>query len=550
MGARARPGVGISAGPGVSAWPSTREGVSSSATSYRSILEGIPAITYVDRCIEGTGDCTGVYVSPQVESLLGYTPEEWLADPHFRSNHAHPDDQVRVAELDRAAREEGLPFEAEYRMRAKGGTEVWIHDRTQPAPDHRGNAVIVRGVMLAVTLADVPMAGSLAEITDRKRFEAVIRESEQQFRQLFEASPDAFVLIDPHDVTESWPVVDCNTAACRMNGFSREEIVGKSIDALNGTTGTPDERAAYLDRLRREGVISLEAYHRHKDGRVFPVEVSTSLVTFGGRELVLGIDRDITERKQAEQALQRALEAERQGADRLRELDDMKNAFLRAVSHDLRTPLTAVLGSSLTLERLRSTLSVDDQDRLIHAISHNAHRMQRMLADLLDLDRLTRGILEPVRVWTDLAPLVHSLIEDSGIHEDHVVHIDVEPLLVNVDVPKVERIIDNLVTNARRHTDPGTAVWVVIRRTEAGALLIVEDAGPGVSEDKRAKIFEPFMQLRQPSSPSLGVGIGLALVAKFAELHGGRAWVEERVGGGASFRVLLPAADGPAEPLS
>jgi PAS domain S-box-containing protein len=470
-----------------------------------------------------------------------------LADPDFRSNHAHPDDRVRVAQLDLAAREEALPYEAEYRMRAKGGEELWFHDRTRPVPDPEG-AVIVHGVMLAVTLADIPRAGSLAEITERKRFEAVLRESEEQFRQLFEASPDATVLIDPNDTSESWPIVDCNAAACRMNGFSRGEIVGRSIDVLNGTTGTREERAAYLDRLRREGVISLETDHRHKDGHVFPVEVSTSLVTFGGRELVLGIDRDMTQRKQVEQALQRALDAERDTAERLRELDEMKNAFLSAVSHDLRTPLTAVLGSSLTLERLGPTLSADDQVQLIHAISHNAQRLQRMLDDLLDLDRLTRGILEPMLAPADLAPLVRRLIEDSGIVEDHVVHVDVEPLLMNVDAPKVERIIDNLVTNARRHTDPGTAVWIVIRRAEGGFLLIVEDAGPGVPERWRAQIFEPFKQLGQPSPQSPGVGIGLALVARFAELHGGRAWVDERVGGGASFRVFVPAMDAAGEP--
>jgi PAS domain S-box-containing protein len=541
---RARPQIGIGARLGASASPSAREAVLS-AVPHRSIVEGIPAITYVDRCVRGASH--GVYVSPQVWSLLGYTPQEWLADPHFRSNHAHRDDRDRVAQLDRAAREEALPYEAEYRLTAKSGAEVWFHDRTRPAADPEG-AVTVHGVMLAVTLTDVPMAGSLAEIADRKRFEAVLRESEQQFRQLFEASPDATVLIDPNDTSESWPIVDCNAAACRMNGFSREEIVGKSIDALNGTTGTPEERAAYLDRLRREGVISLETEHRHKDGHVFPVEVSTSLITFGGRELVLGIDRDITERKQIERALQQALDAERDTAERLRELDEMKNAFLTAVSHDLRAPLTVVLGSSLTLERLRPTLSVEDQDRLIHSISHNAHRLQRMLDDLLDLDRLTRGILEPLPAPADLAPLVARLIEDSGIEEDHVVHVDVEPLRVNIDAPKVERIIDNLVTNARRHTEAGTAVWIAIRRAEGGLLLIVEDAGPGVPEACRTQVFEPFKQLGQPSPQSLGVGIGLALVARFAELHGGRAWVEERVGGGASFRVFLLATDATDEP--
>jgi signal transduction histidine kinase len=144
--------------------------------------------------------------------------------------------------------------------------------------------------------------------------------------------------------------------------------------------------------------------------------------------------------------------------------------------------------------------------------------------------------------------MIHALIEDSGIREDHVVHVDVEHLVVDVDATKVERIIDNLLGNAKRHTDPGTAIWVAARRVDGGVLLIVEDAGPGVPEHDRGHVFEPFKQLGQPSPQSPGVGIGLALVSKFAELHGGRAWVEERVGGGASFRVFLPVTDGADQP--
>jgi PAS domain S-box-containing protein len=384
------------------------------------------------------------------------------------------------------------------------------------------------------------VAGSPEEAAeDGRRLRPAPPESEQ-FRQLFEASPDAIVLIDPHDPHVSWPIIDCNQAACRMNGFSREEIVGKSIDTLNGTTGTLEERAAYLARLRTEGVISLETLHRHRDGHEFPVEVSTSLVTVGGREFVLGIDRDITERKRTEKALQRALEAERESAERLRELDEMKNAFLTAVSHDLRTPLTALLGSALTLERLRAELSSEEQDQLIHAVSFNAQRLQRMLTDLLDLDRLTRGVLEPQRSRIDLAALVGRIVQDSGVREDHHVHVLAKTLFVEIDGPKVERIIDNLLTNARRYTSAGTDIWVATRLMDDGVLVIVEDAGPGVPEESRQQIFEPFKQL-SPSAHSLGVGVGLALVAKFAALHGGRAWVEERLGGGASFRVFLQA---------
>ena len=141
------------------------------------------------------------------------------------------------------------------------------------------------------------------DVTEHKRAENALRESEQRFRDLFFASPDALMLIDPSDPDTDWSIVDCNEVACQMNGYTREELVGKSIDILNTSKGTPQERAAYLEHIRRAGVLHLEASHRHRDGHIYPIEISTSIVTSEGRELVLGIDRDITERKQVENAL-------------------------------------------------------------------------------------------------------------------------------------------------------------------------------------------------------------------------------------------------------
>ena len=146
----------------------------------------------------------------------------------------------------------------------------------------------------------------IRDITEQYRVEQAMRESEQRFRHLFTHSPDALLLIDPHDPQVSWPIVDCNETASRMNGYSREEMIGQSIDLLNLAPGTREERIAYMEDLRRERVILTETFHRHKDGHVFPIEVSTSLFTFGGRELVLGIDRDITERVRAKEALEQS----------------------------------------------------------------------------------------------------------------------------------------------------------------------------------------------------------------------------------------------------
>src|SRR5689334_535523 len=143
----------------------------------------------------------------------------------------------------------------------------------------------------------------LRDITRRKQAEAALTRSETLFRALFDLSPDAVIVIDPHDPNVSWPIIDCNLAACVMNGYQREELIGHSVDILNLTSGTPEERTTYLNRLREAGKFNLETYHHRKNGEQFPVEVSTTLIKAGERELIIGIDRDITERKQVEDEL-------------------------------------------------------------------------------------------------------------------------------------------------------------------------------------------------------------------------------------------------------
>ena len=122
------------------------------------------------------------------------------------------------------------------------------------------------------------------------------------------------------------------------------------------------------------------------------------------------------------------------------------------------------------------------------------------------------------------------------------VRFESEPVFLDLDATKVERIVENLVMNALKYTPVGTAIQVRVLARDGGALIVVEDEGPGVPDQMKKSVFEPFRRGSQgPNTP--GTGIGLTLVARFAELHGGRAWVEDRPGGGASFRVSLPGAD-------
>jgi PAS domain S-box-containing protein len=250
-----------------------------------------------------------------------------------------------------------------------------------------------------------------------------------------------------------------------------------------------------------------------------------------------GVCVDITDTK-------RALEHEREVARRLRALDQMKNTFLDAVSHELRTPLAAIVGIGLTLEHKADNLADADRSDLYTRLVANARKLDRLLNDLLDLDRLTHGIVAPKRRPTDVATLAARIADDWGLLNGRRPQVVAQPLTVSLDPAKVERIIENLLANAARHTPQDTPVWVRVEQPPGGdgVLLAVEDAGAGIPADVRDSVFEPFRQGPGAPTHAPGVGIGLTLVARFAELHGGRAWVEERQGGGSSFRVLIPDA--------
>jgi signal transduction histidine kinase len=252
---------------------------------------------------------------------------------------------------------------------------------------------------------------------------------------------------------------------------------------------------------------------------------------------------------ESERRSSEAFRREREVSEKLRALDEVKNTFLQAVSHELRTPLTAILGCALTLEEESLDLSRAETRDLARRTALNARKLDRLLSDLLDLDRLQRGITVPQRRPTDVPALVRQMIEESDVFGERPVRIEAEPVIAPVDPAKVERIVENLLANAVKHTPPGSPVLVRITAEPGGLLLAVDDEGPGVPDDMKEAVFDPFHRGSFPSHEAPGTGIGLTLVARFAALHGGRAWVEDRAGGGASFRVFLPVEpSGPGDP--
>lgn len=388
------------------------------------------------------------------------------------------------------------------------------------------------------------IAGIIGAAGTRASADARVRRAEEQYKSLIEQIPSAAYTVAKTGLGKSLymsPRIEDILGTSPQEWLDNEHMWEQTLH--------PDDRAWAVERgqaAQNEGEeFNLEYRMVAKDGHTVWIRDQARLM-YDESGIALfwqGVMVDISAERR-EIHLEEALAIEREDSNRLRELDGMKNTFLTAVSHDFRTPLAAILGLALTLEREDLGLVSADGRDLVERVARNARKLDRLVGDLLDLDRLTRGILEPRRHPVDVGALIAGVVEDVDFMGEHPIIVEAESVVVPVDGPKIERIVENLLANAARHTRRGARVWVRVRAFEDGVLIVVEDEGEGIAEENRDSVFEAFRQGEQPTNlteHAPGVGIGLSLVARFAELHGGRAWVEEREGGGASFHVFIPS---------
>ena len=293
--------------------------------------------------------------------------------------------------------------------------------------------------------------------------------------------------------------------------------------------------ARYLERIHPEDQSFVDAAVKRAfderrpyafEHRVVRPDGSVRTVSGRGRVVVegdeavkmLGTSQDVTEQRQAER---------------------LRDDILSAVSHELRTPLTTILGFALTLEQRRGELSDSELDRVVAELGRAARRLERLLVDLLDVERVRRGVVDLARDRTDVVRLLERAVAACDL-DGRRVDISGTPVQAEIDAAKVERIVENLIVNAVKHTPPASAIHVRLDTDGDDLLLTVEDDGHGISDEHKLAVFETFNRGAKAHSATPGAGIGLSLVARFAEAHGGRAWAEDRPGGGASLRVLLP----------
>lgn len=232
-------------------------------------------------------------------------------------------------------------------------------------------------------------------------------------------------------------------------------------------------------------------------------------------------------------------------AEALRRSDTIKTAVLRAVSHDLQSPLTAILASVETLRHATLDLPPGDRAALLETISSEANRLERLVRDLLDLSRLEAGAAEPNReLWT-IDELVAQALDGVGPGSERVeVSIPADLPPVEADAVQIGRALANLIENALKFSEPTDPVSVRASATRRDVILRVVDRGPGLAEGAGERLFEPFV--RADEAGRGGSGLGLAIAKGFVEANGGRVWADTRPGQGSSFAIALQAAELPA----
>jgi PAS domain S-box-containing protein len=497
---------------------------------YRTFIERLPVVGYLEFW---EPDDARVIMSPRIEEMLGWPPSNWASTEQWMSM-VHPDDRERMLAIDAAATETQQPFLGEYRVFRRDGSVAWVRDEAALVRDAEDRPLFWQGVMV--------------DITEQREAQFQLQEAEKRYRALVEHIPAVTYIdaVDPLDPMHT-RLVYVSPQVESMFGYPVADWLGE-LDGWRNAIHPEDQRRIVADDMQANatGQTFREEYRViTKDGSVMWVhDESVAVHDDEGRiRFWQGAMFDITARRTAQEGLERALSRERDASSALREIDAMKNTFLHAVSHELRTPLASILGFAVTLEHHQGTLPQEETQELTKRLAVNARKLDRLLSDLLDLDRLDRGIIEPKWRPTDVGALVRHVVQESDLMVERPLRIEADPVLVSVDGAKVERIVENLLANTARHTDADTPIWIWVRAHDGGVLIVVEDAGKGVPAELRETIFRPFEQGPERSAHSPGVGIGLSLVGRFASLHGGRAWVEDRPGGGASFRVWLP--DGP-----
>ena len=483
----------------------------------RLVADAMPAlISYVgaDRRYRFVNARYVEWFGRPAEEIEGRSLREVLGEHAYERAGPH-------AEAALAGRRSRYEAELSYRY---GGTR---HVIAEYVPHVRADGV-VDGFFALVT-----------DVTEQKRAEA----AQARLAAIVETSGDAITSISLDGTFLTW-----NAGAERLFGYEPAEAIGKRLELVVPAERSAEEREI-LERVTAGEVVGpYDTVRRSKDGRSVEVSVTVSPIRDASGEVVGAskVDRDIAGRLASERAL-------RDSEQELREADRRKDEFLATLAHELRNPLAAV-NSATELLVSASALTPEQLDHTAGTVQRQVATMVRLVDDLLDMSRISRGALElrPARVT--LMPIVEEAVASARPWiEARRQTVEVSgpsgPLEIQGDSVRLVQVLLNLLSNACDYTDPGGRIEVRVGQEEGDAIVAVRDTGVGIAPEKLDSVFEMFIRLQSPGRGQAGLGIGLTLSRQLVQMHGGtlRA-ASDGPGSGSTFTVRLPLAGSRREP--
>jgi PAS domain S-box-containing protein len=375
------------------------------------------------------------------------------------------------------------------------------------------------------------LQATVRDITEKKKAEEALKESEEKFRNFFENSNDAIFVAD----VGTRQLVDCNKKAERLLGYSRKEIIFMKADSLHPKDKIKETMEGFKKQM--EGKIDIvESEVLTKDKKRVLVAINASIVNIKGRPYLQGIFRDITEEKRAQEIIKKEIE-------RMKEIDEAKTNFLNIVSHEMKTPLTAINAHLGVMDDLKTNLS--EQELLsLEAIKRNNYLLKSLIDNILELSRIEAGKFELnfskinlEKIIKEVKSNLEILSEKKGLQ----LILDVGKLPeILADEMRVREILNNLISNSIKFTDKG---WIKVKaeKKDNHVVISIIDTGIGISKDKINNLFQKFYQI----DPSIGrrfggTGLGLVITKQLIELQGGKITVASTYGKGSTFSVTLP----------
>lgn len=369
--------------------------------------------------------------------------------------------------------------------------------------------------------------GTGVDITERKR-------SEVEYKTILRTTLDGFWITDVQG-----RFLEVNDAYCNLIGYTRDELLNMKITDVEAVE-KPEETAQHLRRVMENGGDRFETRHRRKNGEIVDIEVSVNYINVGSGRLVVFL-RDITRRRQAYEEIRKINEDLKQRTSELEAVNRELETFSYMASHDLRTPLVAIGSLARLLIEKYANHSDDKCKQFLGAILKETQQMSRLIDDLLTLSQSGHQALQLSDI--DMNELAKSVVEElKRLETGRSLQISLEPLPVaHGDQRMIRQVLMNLVSNAMKFTRrEQKAIIQIGGRIEDGvSTYYVKDNGVGFDLTDTNRIFKAFERLH-PSAEFEGTGVGLAIVWRIVQRHGGRIWAESRKNEGATFYFTLP----------